>query len=80
MFNLESNGQVRVTLSGADMSNGSDTIDTTYQINGQSTFDSPSNVVHNQAHTVTAEATLGAISDQLWGSYASTITLTVSAL
>jgi hypothetical protein len=80
VFNLESNGQVRVTLSEVDMVNGSDTLDATCKINGQGTFNSSSNVVHNQAHTVTAKATLGAISALLWGSYASSITLAVSAL
>lgn len=80
-YNLESNGQVRVTLSGSDMSNGTDTIPTSYDLDGNGIqYDTASGVTHNAAHTVSATATLGDISDQVAGNYSSTITLTVSAL
>jgi hypothetical protein len=81
-FNLESNGQVRVTMTGADLasSNGSK-VPTAYNLNeGGLTFDTESNKVHNQAHKVAASATLGAISAQQAGAYSSIITLTVSAI
>ena len=81
-FNVESNGQVRVVLSGANLTNGSDSVSTVYELDstGGTTFDTTSGVVHNASHSVSAAATLGAISDQLSGNYASTVTLTVSAL
>jgi hypothetical protein len=81
-FNVESNGQVRVVLSGANLTNGSDSVSTVYELDstGGTTLDTTSGVVHNASHSVSAAATLGAISDQLSGNYASTVTLTVSAL
>lgn len=80
-FNLESNGQVRVTLSGADLSNGSDSVSTAYSLDSAgTTFDTTSDAVHNQAHSVAAIATLGDISSQKAGAYSAEITLTVSAI
>lgn len=80
-FDLESNTQVRVTLSGGDMSNGTDTIPTSYDIDSVGLImDTTANSVHDAPHVVSAEAILGAISAQQAGSYSSEITLTVSAL
>ncbi len=80
-FALESNTQVRVSLSGGDLSNGSDTVSTDYDIDGVGlVMDTTADSVHNDSHTVSADATLGAISAQKAGAYSSVITLTVSAL
>ncbi|GAA4651040.1 hypothetical protein GCM10023116_33230 [Kistimonas scapharcae] len=80
-YNLESNGQVRVTLSGSDLSNGSDSISTAYALDDSGlTFDTTADSVHNANHTVSADATLGNISAQKAGSYSGTITLTVSGI
>lgn len=80
-FDLESNTQVRVSLSGGDMSNGIDTIPTSYDLDDVGLImDTTANSVHNASHVVSAEAILGAISAQQAGSYAAEITLTVSAL
>jgi hypothetical protein len=80
-FNLESNGQVRVALSGGDLSAGDDSVATSYSLDSAgTTFDTATNSVHNAAHTVAASATLGAISAQKAGAYSSVITLTVSAI
>ena len=80
-FNLESNGQVRVAVSGSDLSNGSDTVSTVFALDSSgTTFDTTADSVHNSAHSIAATATLGAISAQQAGAYSSTITLTVSAI
>jgi hypothetical protein len=80
-FNLESNGQVRVSMSGGDLSNGTDSVSTTYALDGSgTTFDTTADAVHNAAHSVSASATLGAISAQKAGGYSGVITLTVSSL
>lgn len=80
-FSLESNTQVRVSLTGGDLSNGADTVSTGYDIDGAGLImETAANSVHNNTHTVSAEATLGAISAQKAGAYSSEITLTVSAL
>lgn len=80
-FNLESNGQVRASLSGGNLSNGPDTISTSYALDSTgTTFDTTANAVHNASHSVSAEATLGSISAQQAGSYSSDITITVSAI
>lgn len=80
-FNLESNTQVRVNLAGGDMSNGVDSISTSYALDGAGiVFDTEADSVHNASHSVSAAASLGAISAQKAGSYSSVITLTVSAL
>lgn len=80
-YSLESNSQVRVSLSGSDLSNGSDTVSTSYALDGSGmTFDTTADSVHNASHSVSASATLGAISAQKAGAYSSVITLTVSAL
>ncbi|MFK7864779.1 MAG: hypothetical protein AB8B95_11210 [Pseudohongiellaceae bacterium] len=81
-FNLESNGQVRVSMTGADLAsrNGSK-VATTYNLDDSGlTFDTESNKVHNSQHSVAASATLGSISAQQAGAYSSVITLTVSAI
>lgn len=80
-YRLESNGQVRVSLSGADLSNGSDSVPTTYALDSEGvSFDTTVGLVHNSDHTVSAEATLEDISGQKAGAYSSVITLTVAAL
>ena len=80
-YNLESNGQVRVSLSGINLSNGVDSVPTTYALDGAGvSYDTTVAVVHNASHTVSAEATLGDISTQKAGAYSSVITLTVAAL
>lgn len=80
-YRLESNGQVRVSLSGGDLSNGSDTVPTTYALdNSGVSFDTTVDVVHNADHTISAEAILGDISSQKAGGYSALITLTVAAL
>lgn len=80
-FQLESNGQVRVNLDGGNLSNGVDTVSTSYNLDGAGmTFDTTANSVHNAAHTVSAAAVLGEISAQQAGAYEGEITLTVSAI
>lgn len=80
-FNLESNSQVHVTLTGGDLSNGKDSVSTSYNLDGSSMqFDTAADSVHAGAHTVAASAKLGAISAQKAGAYSSTITITVSAI
>lgn len=80
-FQLESNGQVRVTLAGANLTNGADSVATVYKLNDAgTTFDTESKKVHNARHKVSAAATLGEISSQQAGAYSSVITLTVSAI
>ena len=80
-FQLESNGQVRVNLSGGNLSNGSTSIATSYAMDGSgTTFDTTLGVVHNASHNVSATAILGNISSQQAGAYSGVITLTVSAI
>ena len=81
-FNLESNGQVRVALTGGNLKSGAGTeVATSYALDSTGlTFDTESNKVHNAAHSVSAAATLGEISAQEAGGYSSIITLTVSAI
>ena len=80
-FNLESNGQVHVSMSGGDLTNGSDSVSTTYSLDSASTaFDTETGVIHNASHNVSAQAVLGAISAQKAGSYSGSITITVSSI
>lgn len=80
-FQLESNGQVRVSLSGGNLSNGTDEVETTFDMDSLGlTFDTQADQVHLATHTVSAEAVLGEISSQQAGAYESEITLTVSAI
>ena len=80
-FNVESNGQVRVSLSGSNLSSGNDSVATTFAMDGAgTTFDTTASSVHDASHSVSATATLGEISSQQAGAYSSVITLTVSAL
>lgn len=80
-FSLESNTQVRVSLSGADLSNGVDSVTTSYDLDGVGLImDTAADSVHNDLHTVSASATLGDISGQKSGDYQSVITLTVSSI
>ncbi|WP_330925148.1 hypothetical protein [Candidatus Sororendozoicomonas aggregata] len=80
-YQLESNGQIRVTLTGSDLSNGSDSISTNYSLDGSGlTFDTAADSAHNASHSISATATLGEISAQKAGSYTGTITITVSGI
>lgn len=80
-FFLESNSQVHVTLTGGDLTNGKDSVPTSYNLDGADMqFDTAADSVHAGAHKVAAAAKLGAISAQKAGGYASTITITVSAI
>lgn len=81
-FNLESNGQVRVAVTGDNLKSATDTeVATSYALDGAATtFDTSSNSVHNAEHSVSAQAVLGEISAQEAGGYSSIITLTVSAI
>lgn len=80
-YNLESNGQVRVSMTGSDLSNGADSVSTSYSLDGSGmTYDTTADSVHNQSHSVSAVATLGAISAQKAGAYSGDITLTVSSI
>jgi len=79
--NVESNGQVRVSLAGSDLTSGNDSVPTVFAMDGAgTTFDTTASSVHDASHTVSATATLGDISSQQAGAYSSVITLTVSAI
>jgi len=77
-FRVKSNCPVNVTVTGSDLSNGSYKITTSYKLDGSDSFMTKG--PHNEAHKVSAEATLGDISEQEAGSYSSQITITVSAI
>lgn len=78
-FRLDSNHPVRVLIEGEMMSNGVDTIDTFYQIDGvRNYFDTASEGIHSSIHTLSAKAQLGRISQQLSGDYSATLVLTVT--
>lgn len=77
-FRVESNCPVLVSVAGGDLSNGSDSIQTIYQLDSQESFQTAGK--HDGMHQVSAQATLGNISDQEAGGYAANITITVSAL
>ena len=88
-YNLESNTGVLVTLTNANVSNGSDTVSTLFNVNlgtdsvtsiteNSLTFNAPAK--HDEQHTIGARAKLGGISDQAAGNYTADITLTVTAL
>ena len=80
-YRLESNGHVRVSLSGSALKNGADEVVTVYELdNSGPHFDTAVGEKHNSEHIVSAEAELGDISEQIAGAYKSRITLTVSAL
>jgi len=93
-YNLESNTGVSVVLTPANLSNGSDSVSTNYDIdiggNGVDsvnliasnllTFDTTAGQVNNSSHVIGARAQLGAISDQKAGAYSADITMTVSPL
>lgn len=84
-YHLESNGQIQVSLDGDNLSNGVDSIPTTYALDSSYDLGSDGSGVtsideaHNAEHFVSVEATLGDISAQKAGTYSSVITLTVTA-
>lgn len=94
-YNLEANSGVNVQLSSyANLSNGSDEVPTSYDIdlggNGAadetailstfSSFDTVADAVHNASHVIGARAQLGDISSQKAGGYSADIVMTVSSL
>lgn len=79
-FILESNCAVLVTLEGEKLANGSSELDTTYNLDSSGMSFETIPGVHNQEHTVNAQAQLGQISEQEAGEYAANIEITVSAL
>lgn len=77
-FHLESNAPVRVLIDGEPLSNGSDTIESLYSIDGSyNSFDTAAKGDHNGDHVFSAAAQLGRISSQLSGDYSSDVVLTV---
>lgn len=80
MFNLESNTGVSVSLAGAQLSNGTDDISTAYSLDDSAINFDTAPGVHNAQHKVSAQATLGQISDQEAGEYSAQIVITVAAL
>ena len=79
-FRLISNSAVHMTLEGTNLLNGANSVPTVYELDGSGTSLDTSTGVHNQEHTVSANATLGEISAQEAGAYSGQITITVSAL
>jgi len=77
-FRLEANCPVIVTVAGGNLSNGSQSIPTSYQLDNGDNFETTGR--HNGMHVVAAQAQLGNISDQEAGAYAADITITVSTL
>lgn len=79
-FRVESNCAVIITVEGNDLSNGSgSSISTVYKLDDADSIQTAPGV-HNAVHSVSAEATLGNISEQEAGDYAADITITVSAI
>lgn len=78
-FQVESNRAIMVTLAGEDLSNGSDSIATSYKLDSGADIQTAPGV-HNAAHVISDQAILGNISVQEAGEYSANITLTVSAL
>ena len=81
-FNLESNGPVKVTLTGTPLTNGSDTLTTVFLLDASTTltFNTAAGMPHSGTHTVGVEAVLGNTYDQSAGAYAGSLTITVSAI
>lgn len=77
-FRVKSNCPVNVSVSGVDLSNGTYKIQTTYKLDGADDFMTKG--PHNEMHKISAQATLGDISEQEAGGYSSQITITVSAI
>jgi len=79
LFQLQSNGPVRVRATGSGLYNGDMHIETIYQIDGGgSLMDTTPLQTHEGEHTLQAMAILGNISDQAAGQYAGQVTLTVT--
>ena len=79
-FRLKSNSAVHVIVEGSDLINGTNSVPTTYALDGAGGAFNTAAGVHNTEHTVSAEAVLGDISAQEAGSYSAEITITISAL
>lgn len=79
-FRLITNSAVHMILEGSNLVNGTNSVATSYALDGAGTSIETSAGVHNSEHTVSASATLGEISDQEAGAYSGQITVTVSAL
>lgn len=77
-FHLQSNAPVRVVIEADSLSNGSDSIETLYSIDGsRDYYDTQSDSLHDSDHSFLASAQLGRISSQLAGDYSASVTLTV---
>jgi len=79
-FNLEANCPVIMVLSGGNLSNGRQELQTTYKLDNGTMNVTSSDPIHNKQHEVSASAKLGNISAQEAGAYAAQISITVSAL
>jgi hypothetical protein len=77
-FFLESNAPVRIFISAAPINNGLNTLPTEYLIDGSSDLlETAGAGPHAGSHSINIQAQLGSISDQLAGSYSSTLVITV---
>ena len=77
-FHLQSNAPVRVIIEGQRLSNGTDSIETLYSIDGsRNYYDTAADGEHDEQHSFVARAQLGRISSQLAGDYSANVTLTV---
>jgi len=77
-FTLESNAPVRIEVNGIELSNGTYTIRSSFDIDGEgSSLVTPGDGPHYGRHTVTVRATLGSVSAQLAGNYRARASLTV---
>ncbi len=79
-FVLKSNAAVSVAVEGTALVNGENKVGASYQLDDSGASFSTAAGIHNGQHTVAVAATLGDISDQEAGSYAGSLTVTVSAL
>jgi len=80
-FQLTSNDAVRVIIDGANLSQGSTTIDTDFLVDGfQGFYDTEAGHAHQGDHELKVVARLGAVSSQLSGHYQTVATLTVVPL
>ncbi len=78
-FSLEANAPVRVIIDGEYLSNGENDIGTIYTIDGsRNFFDTSSDGIHSETHTLLASAQLGRISQQRSGDYSANVILTVT--
>jgi len=77
-FSVESNCPILVAVTGTDLAMGSNSISTSYKLDGEDSFQTLG--MHNSSHTISATAELGNVSSQEAGAYSSEVTITVSAI